>query len=64
MKRVIRINVEGATNTCGISAVPTFDDTIEYNAEHLSKNDSEEEIGASTVMLKEIMYEKGNKSLR
>lgn len=64
MKRVIRINVEGATNTCGISAAPAVDDAIEYNAMHLSKNDNEEEIEASTVMLKEIMYEKGNKSLR
>lgn len=37
MKRVIRINVEGATNTCGISAVPAVDDAIESDYEEVAE---------------------------
>lgn len=43
MKRVIRINVEGATNTCGISAAPAVDDVIESDYEEVIEEYKEED---------------------
>lgn len=43
MKRVIRVNVEGATNTCGISAAPAVDDVIESDYEEVAEVYKEED---------------------
>lgn len=43
MKRVIRINVEGATNTCGISAAPAVDNVIESDYKEVTEEYDEKE---------------------
>lgn len=43
MKRVIRINVEGATNTCGISAAPAVDNVIESDYKEVTEEYEEED---------------------